>query len=85
MSDTGNTFNNTIEWLEKNDITRKHIQKIKTACLWRKKSSSFTPDFCHVHLPNDSWIVQPNEQYDETTIQDIANKYITLNLNYGTI
>ena len=85
LSDTGSTFNKTIDWLKKNNIAGKHVQQIKTVCLWRKKSSSFTPDFCPVHLPNDPWIVQPNEQYDETTIQDIANKYITLNRNYGTI
>tara|TARA_X000000950_G_scaffold289080_1_gene409616 strand:- start:662 stop:1228 length:567 start_codon:yes stop_codon:yes gene_type:complete len=90
LSDTGNTFKNTIDWLENNDMIKQYIHQIKTACLWKKKSSSFSPDFCPVHLTYDPWIVQPNERYEETTIHDIAKKYKknnnsiieSININY---
>ena len=81
LSDTGNTFKKTIDWLENNDMIKQYIHEIKTACLWKKKSSSFTPDFCPVHLSSDPWIVQPNEKYEETTIHDIIKKHTNITNN----
>ena len=75
LSDTGNTFKKTIDWLENNDSVKQYIHEIKTACLWKKKSSTYTPDFCPVHLTSDPWIVQPNEKYEEIEIQDIIQKH----------
>ena len=75
LSDTGNTFKKTIDWLENNDSIKQYIHEIKTACLWKKKSSTFTPDFCPIHLTYDPWIVQPNEKYEEIEIQDIVQKH----------
>ena len=43
---------------------------------WKKKSSSFEPDFCPVKLEDDPWIVQPTEHYEELTIEDIIKKII---------
>ena len=58
------------------DITIKnYIKEIKTACLWKKKSSSFTPDFCPILLENDPWIVQPSEYYDEVDIEALKKKH----------
>ncbi len=51
------------------------IKEIKTGCLWRKKKSTFTPDFCAVNLPNSPWIVQPFETHEEIRIEDIKKKY----------
>ena len=50
------------------------IQEIKTACLWKKKSSKFTPDFCPIKLDNDPWIVQPTEHYEEMSINEVIEK-----------
>ena len=47
---------------------------LNTACLWKKKSSSFEPDFCPVKLDSDPWIVQPTEHYEELSIEEIAKK-----------
>ena len=51
------------------------IQEIKTATLWKKKKSTFEPDYCAVRLDHDPWIVQPFEVYEELRIEDIKNKH----------
>ena len=74
LSDTGLTLNKSIEWLKNYEPIKNHINEIKTACLWKKKSSTFEPDFCPVKLDSDPWIVQPTEHYEELTIEDIINR-----------
>ena len=74
LSDTGLTLNKSIEWLKNYDPVKNYIQEIKTACLWKKKSSKFEPDFCPVKLNSDPWIVQPTEYYEELSIEEILNK-----------
>ncbi len=74
LSDTGLTLNKSIEWLKNYGPTKDFINEVKTACLWKKKSSSFEPDFCSVRLDNDPWIVQPTEHYEELTMDEIINR-----------
>ena len=74
LSDTGLTLNKSIEWLKKYQPIKNQIQEIKTACLWKKKSSEFTPDFCPIKLDNDPWIVQPTEHYEEMSINEVIEK-----------
>ena len=76
LSDTGLTLNKSIEWLKKYQPIKNHIQEIKTACLWKKKSSKFIPDFCPIKLDNDPWIVQPTEHYEEMSIDEVIEKQI---------
>ena len=73
--DTGLTLNESIKWLKKYAPVKNHIEEIKTACLWKKKSSSFTPDFCPILLDGDPWIVQPSEYYDEIDINGLKKKH----------
>ena len=75
LSDTGLTLNKSIDWLKEYDPIKNYIKEIKTACLWKKKSSSFTPDFCPILLKNDPWIVQPSEYYDEVDIEALKKKH----------
>ena len=75
LSDTGLTLNKSIEWLQNYNPIKDHIEVIKTACLWKKKSSTFTPDFCSVLLNHDPWIVQPTEHYEEIDINKIKSKH----------
>jgi uncharacterized protein len=75
LSDTGLTLNKSIEWLKKYEPTKEFIKEVKTACLWKKKSSTFEPDFCSVRLESDPWIVQPTEHYEELSIDEIIKKY----------
>ena len=74
LSDTGLTLNKSIEWLKQYEPVKNYIKEIKTACLWKKKSSSFTPDFCPVRLNGDPWIIQPTEHYEELNIEKIVSK-----------
>lgn len=75
LSDTGLTLNKSIDWLKKYPPVKKYIKEIKTACLWKKKSSKFNPDFCPVKLDSDPWIVQPTEHYEELSLKEIIAKH----------
>ena len=75
LSDTGLTLNKSIEWLKKYDPVKNYIKEIKTACLWKKKSSIFNPDYCSVKLDSDPWIVQPTEHYEELSVERLALKH----------
>ena len=74
LSDTGLTLNKSIDWLKKYEPVKNYIKDIKTACLWKKKSSKFNPDYCPVMLDSDPWIVQPTEHYEELSIDKIISK-----------
>ena len=74
LSDTGLTLNKSIEWLKNYGPTKNYIKEVKTACLWKKKSSTFEPDFCPIKLDSDPWIVQPTEHYEELSIQEIIKR-----------
>ena len=55
----GITFNKSIDWLKKYEPIKDKIEDIKTATLFKKKKSTFEPDFCANKLPDNPWIVQP--------------------------
>ena len=74
LSDTGLTLNKSIEWLRSYEPIKNFIKEVKTACLWKKKSSTFEPDFCPIRLESDPWIVQPTEHYEELSIDKILEK-----------
>ena len=74
LSDTGLTLNKSIEWLKNYGPTKNYIKEVKTACLWKKKSSKFEPDFCSIKLDSDPWIVQPTEHYEEISIEQIVKR-----------
>jgi uncharacterized protein len=74
LSDTGLTLNKSIEWLRNYTPIKNYINEVKTACLWKKKSSTFEPDFCPVRLDSDPWIVQPTEHYEELSIEEIIKR-----------
>ena len=75
LSDTGITLNKSIGWLENYKPIKGKIESIKTATLWKKKKSTFEPDFCANKLPDNPWIVQPFEIYEELRIEQIKKKH----------
>ena len=75
LSDTGITFNKSIDWLKKYEPIKDKIKEIKTATLFKKKKSTFNPDFCANKLPDNPWIVQPFEIYEELRIEEIKKKH----------
>lgn len=40
------------------------VTEVRSAVIWRKACSTFTPDFYLEYLPSNPWIHQPFEQYD---------------------
>ena len=75
LSDTGITLNKSVDWLRKYEPIKDKIEDIKTATLWKKKKSTFEPDFCSVRLNDNPCIVQPFENYEEIRIEDIKKKH----------
>ena len=75
LSDTGITLNKSVDWLKKYEPIKDKIKDIKTATLWKKKKSTFKPDYCAVKLSDNPWIVQPFEVYEEIRIEDIKKKH----------
>ena len=75
LSDTGVTLNKSIDWLKKYPPLKEKIKQIKTAVLWKKKDSTFEPDFCAQKLNSNPWIVQPFEHYEEARIEDLIKKH----------
>ena len=75
LSDTGITFNKSVDWLRAYEPIKGKIEDIKTATLWKKKKSTFEPDYCAVKLESNPWIVQPFEIYEEIRIEQIKKKH----------
>ena len=75
LSDTGVTLNKSIDWLKNYRPLKGKIRDIKTAVLWKKKDSSFIPDFCAEKLNGNPWIVQPFERYEEIRVDDLIKKH----------
>ena len=75
LSDTGVTLNKSIDWLNKYPPLKDNIVEIKTAVLWKKKDSSFEPDFCAQRLDSNPWIVQPFEHYEEIRVEDLIKSH----------
>ena len=75
LSDTGITFNKSIDWLKKYEPIKDKIEEIKTATLFKKKKSTFEPDFCANRLSDNPWIVQPFEIYEELRVEEIKKRH----------
>ena len=75
LSDTGVTLNKSILWLQKYPPLKGKIKQIKTAVLWKKKDSTFEPNYCAQKLESNPWIVQPFERYEEIRINDLIKKH----------
>jgi hypoxanthine phosphoribosyltransferase len=55
-----------------------HITALKTAVLWWKGCSVFRPDYHVEHLPDNPWIQQPFEVYDDLTPEGLAARVTRL-------
>lgn len=61
LVDSGETLRQTIDWLYEHH----EVQTIKTAVLWYKDRSKFSPDYVAEYLPGNIWIEQPFEIYEK--------------------
>lgn len=61
LVDTGGTY---VKLLPELFHRYPHFTEIRTAVLWTKAVSTFTPDYSVDFLPTSPWIHQPFEEYD---------------------
>jgi hypothetical protein len=52
------------------------ISELRSAVLWVKGVSSYTPDYFVESLPTSPWIHQPFEQYDGLSPDQLARKLV---------
>ena len=69
LADSGKTLIKSLKWLEL--YYGFYLEdKIRTAVLWHKASSSFKPGYCIDYLEDSPWIHMPFEKYEITNIED---------------
>ena len=75
LVDSGITLQQTIPWL--NQHYGCQIEEIRTAVLWYKACSVIAPDYYVEYLPDNPWIHQPFEHYEQMTPAELAANSIT--------
>ncbi|MFW6358445.1 MAG: phosphoribosyltransferase [Chroococcales cyanobacterium] len=73
LADSGISLQQSIAWLQQHRGSE--INEIRTAVIWHKASSVITPDYTVEYLPNNPWIHQPFEIYEQMTPEDFARRY----------
>lgn len=72
LVDSGISLEQSIGWLKQHYSA--DIQEIRTAVLWYKACSKFKPDYYIDYLPDNPWIHQPFEIYDQLKIEELSKK-----------
>lgn len=73
LVDSGVSLLESIKWLQYKYDTE--IEEIRSAVLWYKECSAIAPDYYVKYLPDNPWIHQPFEYYEQASIEEITNKY----------
>ena len=71
LVDSGKTMLDVVEHLRQR---YPGIRDVRTAVIWKKDCSVFTPDYWADELPDNPWIHQPFETYDKIKPEDLAAK-----------
>ena len=72
LADSGHTLSAVVKMLRENYPA---ITELRTAVIWTKGVSSFTPDYSVETLPSNPWIHQPFEGYDSLTPEKLLQKW----------
>ena len=72
LVDSGVSLSESLNWL-KNKYS--HISDLRTAVIWYKSTSVAIPDYYIDYLPDNPWIHQPFEIYEQTNVQKLASKF----------
>jgi hypoxanthine phosphoribosyltransferase len=72
LADSGLTLNVVIKQLKEKYPA---ITEMRSAVIWTKAMSSFTPDYTVEFLPTNPWIHQPFESYDAMRAQQLIQKW----------
>jgi len=72
LADSGLTLKAVIDQIKTN---YKPITELRSAVIWTKAVSTFTPDYCVEFLPTNPWIHQPFENYDSMKPEQLLEKW----------
>lgn len=72
LADSGFTLSAVIKRLKYNYPP---ITELRSAVMWTKALSTFTPDYSVEFLPTNPWIHQPFESYDNMRAQQLLQKW----------
>lgn len=72
LVDSGVSLSESINWLKTKYPDK--ITEIRTAVIWYKSTSIKTPDYYVEYLPNNPWIHQPFEAYEQVEISEFATQ-----------
>lgn len=71
LADTGVTLRAVVDRLR----AMPSISELRSAVIWTKGVSSYTPDYHVELLPTSPWIHQPFEEYDDMPPEKLAKKF----------
>jgi len=71
LADSGVTLRAVVDRLR----SMPAISELRSAVLWTKGVSSYTPDYYVELLPSSPWIHQPFEEYDDLRPDGLAKKF----------
>lgn len=69
LVDSGVTLQKTLPWLDRNYGF--YVEEVRTAVLWYKACSVIKPDYYVDYLPDNPWIHQPFERYEDMNPSDL--------------
>lgn len=72
LADSGHTLGSVISQLKKDYPP---IVELRSAVIWTKAMSVFTPDYSVEFLPTNPWIHQPFESYDALRPEHLLQKW----------
>ena len=72
LADSGHTLKAVIETLKNH---YQPITELRSAVIWTKQLSTFTPDYSVEYLPTNPWIHQPFEGYDSMRPGQLLEKW----------
>ncbi len=72
LSDSGVTLQAVVERLRGMPA----IEELRSAVIWVKGASAYTPDYHVESLPTSPWIHQPFEDYDTLRPEGLAKKFV---------
>ncbi len=79
LVDSGVSLAESLNWL-----TTKYganIAEMRTAVIWYKSTSIKIPDYYVDYLPDNPWIHQPFEKYEQTNITSLAARFNKVKIN----
>ena len=70
LVDSGVTLKKTLVWLDRR--YGYYVEEVRTGVLWYKNCSVITPDYYVDYLPDNPWIHQPFEHYEQMSPASLA-------------